>query len=93
MRQILPSGIYGLLPQHLLRWERGNPVNPDTARRCQYCKQPLIPLLRKRFKPIKVLGQGGFGRTYLAEDQDKLNRRCVLKQLMPQGGSKAVELF
>ena len=70
-----------------------NPVNPDKAKRCQYCQEPLIPLLRNRFKPLKVLGQGGFGRTYLAEDADKLNRPCVLKQLLPQGGSKAVELF
>ena len=70
-----------------------NPVNPDGARRCQYCGKPLIPLLLNRFKVLQVLGQGGFGRTYLAEDQHKLNDNCVIKQLLPQGGSKAVELF
>ena len=47
---------------------------------------------------IKLLGQGGFGRTYLAEDIDRLNQRCVVKQLAPnvQGTwaiNKAVELF
>jgi Uncharacterized conserved protein len=47
---------------------------------------------------IKFLGQGGFGRTYLAEDIDKLNLPCVVKQLAPnvQGTwaiNKAVELF
>lgn len=71
----------------------GNPVNPDGAKRCQYCKEPLIPLLRGRFKVLRVLGQGGFGRTYLAEDHDRLKQLCVVKQLLPQGGSKAVELF
>jgi hypothetical protein len=70
-----------------------NPVNPDGAKRCQYCKEPLIPLLRNRFKPLQVLGQGGFGRTYLAQDRDKLDRPCVVKQLLPQRSSKAVELF
>ena len=71
----------------------GNPVNPDGAKHCQYCKEPLIPLLRRRFKVLRVLGQGGFGRTYLAEDHDRLKQLCVVKQLLPQGGSKAVELF
>ena len=47
---------------------------------------------------IKFLGQGGFGRTYLAQDIDRLNQPCVVKQLAPnvQGTwaiSKAVELF
>jgi len=42
--------------------------------------------------------EGGFGRTYLAEDTDKLNEKCVVKQLAPkvQGTSalkKATELF
>jgi urea transport system substrate-binding protein len=44
------------------------------------------------------LGRGGFGITYLAEDIDKLNERCVVKQLIHQGqGSqptqKVVQLF
>jgi WD40 repeat protein/tRNA A-37 threonylcarbamoyl transferase component Bud32 len=47
---------------------------------------------------IKLLGQGGFGRTYLAEDQDKLNEKCVVKQFVPMiqgtaGLQKALELF
>ncbi|NJR73577.1 MAG: protein kinase [Scytonema sp. CRU_2_7] len=42
--------------------------------------------------------EGGFGRTYLAEDVDKLNEPCVVKQLAPkvQGTwalKKAVESF
>jgi WD40 repeat protein/tRNA A-37 threonylcarbamoyl transferase component Bud32 len=47
---------------------------------------------------IKLLGQGGFGRTYLAEDKDKLNEKCVVKQFVPMiqgtaGLQKALELF
>ncbi len=60
---------------------------------------PLIPLLRGHYRVIKVLSdEGGFGRTYLAEDVDKLNERCVVKQLAPkvQGTyalKKAIESF
>jgi formylglycine-generating enzyme required for sulfatase activity/tRNA A-37 threonylcarbamoyl transferase component Bud32 len=42
--------------------------------------------------------EGGFGRTYLAEDKQKLDEHCVVKQLAPkQSGTyalkKATELF
>ena len=76
-----------------------NPQNPDTHKFCQSCRTPLIPLLRNRYRPIQLLSdEGGFGRTYLAEDNDKLNERCVIKQLAPQvqgtqALNKAVELF
>jgi serine/threonine protein kinase len=70
-----------------------NPVNPDGATHCQYCRQPIVSLLKNRFKPLKVIGQGSFGRTYLAEDLDNRNASCVLKQLLAKPGSKAAELF
>jgi formylglycine-generating enzyme required for sulfatase activity len=74
------------------------PDNPDGQTYCLSCGVKLVPILRHRFRMIKFLGQGGFGRTYLAEDIDKLNQRCVVKQLAPdvQGTwaiNKAVELF
>ena len=47
---------------------------------------------------MKLIGQGGFGRTYLATDEDRLSTRCVIKQFSPrvQGTKsmqKAVRLF
>jgi len=75
-----------------------NPNNPDNTVYCQSCGVPIPDLLRGRFRMIKLLGQGGFGRTYLAEDQDKLNEKCVVKQFVPMiqgtaGLQKALELF
>ncbi|MCA1991696.1 MAG: serine/threonine protein kinase [Coleofasciculus sp. S288] len=55
-------------------------------------------ILQNRYHLIRVLGQGGFGRTYLAEDQGRFNERCALKELIPpQTGAfelnKSKELF
>ncbi|MEO1427620.1 MAG: serine/threonine-protein kinase [Cyanobacteria bacterium J06633_8] len=76
-----------------------NPLNDKSSKVCASCGVPLIPLLRNRFRVIRVLSQqGGFGKTYLAQDSDKLNEPCVIKQLAPriEGNwalKKAVELF
>lgn len=44
----------------------------------------LEALLRERYKLILVLGAGGFGQTYLAEDiQSPERQHCVVKQLKP----------
>ncbi len=41
-------------------------------------------LLSNRYRVLNVLGDGGFGKTFLVEDtQMPSNRRCVLKQLKP----------
>ncbi len=47
---------------------------------------------------MKSIGAGGFGKTYLAEDIDKLNEKCVIKQFARQTRGtyalkKAKELF
>ncbi len=36
-----------------------------------------------RFKIIKGIGRGSFGKTYLAEDYQKFNSFCVVKELKP----------
>jgi len=73
------------------------PENLDGTKFCQNCGATLAPL-RNRYRVIQILGAGGFGRTFLAEDIDKLDERCVVKQFLPQAqGSwaiqKATELF
>ncbi|MBN3924593.1 serine/threonine-protein kinase [Nostoc sp. NMS4] len=76
-----------------------NPLNTNGKKFCQSCSTPLVSLLRNRFRVIRVLSdEGGFGRTYLSEDVDKLNERCVIKQLAPKfqgtwSQKKAMELF
>lgn len=46
---------------------------------------PQTPtLLNNRYRVVKVLGDGGFGTTYLAVDMQMPSRRqCVIKQLKP----------
>jgi serine/threonine protein kinase len=75
-----------------------SPINPDSHIHCHSCGVPLVNLLYHRFKIIKPIGRGGFGKTYLAEDVDNLNSLCVVKQLAYQGqgswaNKKAIELF
>ncbi|MFO5527087.1 MAG: protein kinase domain-containing protein, partial [Cuspidothrix sp.] len=76
-----------------------NPQNPDGYTICKTCDTPLVALLRNRFRVMGVLSdEGGFGRTYLAEDTDKLNELCVVKQLAPKfqgtwSQKKAIQLF
>ncbi|MBD2496232.1 serine/threonine-protein kinase [Nostoc sp. FACHB-280] len=75
------------------------PLNPDENQYCQSCNTPLVRLLRGHYRVIKVLSdEGGFGRTYLAEDADKLNEWCVVKQFAPKvqeaaAIKKAIALF
>ncbi|HEY9608893.1 serine/threonine-protein kinase [Allocoleopsis sp.] len=47
---------------------------------------PLLPgtILQNRYCLLQVLGQGGFGRTYLVEDQARFNELCVLKEYTPK---------
>ncbi|MEM8503835.1 MAG: protein kinase [Cyanobacteria bacterium P01_D01_bin.1] len=55
-------------------------------------------LLQNHYKIVKLLGQGGFGRTYLAEDEGRFNERCAIKEFIPIKGQdrfsdKATQLF
>lgn len=61
-----------------------HPNNLPKQELCSYCGNKLVTL-RNRYQPIRLISdEGGFGRTYLAEDLDKLNTECIIKQLAPQ---------
>jgi serine/threonine protein kinase len=57
-----------------------NPPCPNDTQYCTACGTELI-LLSSRYRPVKRIGEGGFGVTYLAEDKDMYNENCVIKQL------------
>ncbi len=73
------------------------PENPDSDRFCMSCGAKLW--LQDRYRPIQSIGKGGFGRTFLAVDEESLSKsRCVIKQLYLENPSpdvfqKAKELF
>ncbi|GGA11278.1 GUN4 domain-containing protein [Okeania sp. KiyG1] len=72
-------------------------INPDNFQFCQKCGDKL--LLVERYWAKSILGQGGFGRTFLAVDEFKPSKPpCVIKQFLPQAQGtetveKAAELF
>ncbi|MEG5070523.1 serine/threonine-protein kinase, partial [Microcoleus sp. B3-D2] len=80
-------------------------LNPDclfqnpsgSTKFCQKCGNKL--LLGDRYGANKIIGQGGFGRTFLAIDEYKPSKPpCVIKQFYPQfqdpsSIQKATELF
>lgn len=77
-------------------------ANNGTSRFCTHCGEPLpLPVgqvVDRRYRIIRQLGQGGFGRTYLAEDKNQSSQQCVLKEFAPQVTQaqdlqKAKELF
>jgi serine/threonine protein kinase len=58
----------------------------------------LGTLLQQRYRVTKILGQGGFGRTYLAQDTGCFDEMCVLKEFSPtdrgrDAMKKSKELF
>jgi serine/threonine protein kinase len=74
-----------------------NPQNSRTDKFCLNCGSNLV--LRQRYRAIQLLGRGGFGKTFLAVDQDLPSHpRCAIKQFHfydrdPEIFSKALDLF
>jgi serine/threonine protein kinase, bacterial len=81
--------------------------NPSDNRFCRFCGELLKSatpeqlggeVLALRYRIVRELGHGGFGRTYLAADTNRFSESCVLKEFAPQvegtqGLQKAEELF
>lgn len=70
--------------------------NPEDRDKCLSCETTL--LLQNHYRALRLIGQGSFGRTFLAVDESRSsNRRCVIKQFFPQAAiadhQKAAELF
>ena len=54
-------------------------ANPLTTKFCNQCGAKLQ--IQERYRALKVIGQGGFGKTFLAQDESKPSQpRCVIKQ-------------
>ncbi|MDT9262686.1 MAG: inactive serine/threonine-protein kinase VRK3, partial [Limnospira sp. PMC 1236.20] len=72
-------------------------INPEGSQFCQKCGSKLR--LAERYYAKSILGQGGFGRTFLAVDDFKPSKPpCVIKQFLPQAQGtatleKAAQLF
>ncbi|MGV0023915.1 protein kinase domain-containing protein [Phormidesmis priestleyi] len=72
-----------------------HPENEFNANQCDHCGSNLR--LNDRYRAIRLIGQGGFGRTLLVIDESPLSQPyCVVKQFFPQqqgNTEKAAELF
>lgn len=66
---------------YCLNPECNAPQNPDNTKFCKTCGSNLF--LKNRYRAISPIGEGGFGRTFIAEDKERLNARCVIKQFLP----------
>lgn len=66
------------------------PTNPDTVDYCQHCGSGL--LLNHRFRPLKLIGEGGFGRTFQAVDEHSVDEsKCVVKQFYPENQAQRLK--
>ncbi|MEM9006578.1 MAG: protein kinase [Cyanobacteria bacterium P01_F01_bin.86] len=72
-------------------------VSPEPGPAPRDCLEPGSKV-GGRYKVRRVLGQGGFGRSYLVEDTQRFGEFCVLKEFFPASTSKrtlqkALQLF
>ena len=74
---------YNLFMSYCLNPTCKAPKNISEVDHCSNCG--MILCLEQRYEALKPIGQGGFGRTFLAVDRStNLKPRCVIKQLYPQ---------
>ncbi len=76
-----------------------NPFNVEGNEHCISCGVSNFgKFLRNRYRVSRLLGFGGFSKTYAAVDADRLDAPCVIKQFFPQvegsaARAKAAKLF
>ena len=70
------------------------PHNSRDANFCESCGSQLLLTpnstigKKTRYRALKLIGEGGFGRTFLAVDEENsLKKECVIKQFFPQGST------
>jgi serine/threonine protein kinase len=53
--------------------------------------QPIAvdTILQQRYRILKSIGEGAFGRTYLASDQSRFGEQCAVKELSMSTGSRS----
>lgn len=47
-------------------------------------------VLQGRYRLLELMAEGGFARTYLAQDQGRFGERCVVKEFFPNASDAAV---
>ena len=75
-----------------------NYQNPDQSPKLNFCQQCGGKLkIGDRYRAMRILGQGGFGRTFIGIDEALPSQpSCVIKQFFPadlSSATKAAELF
>ncbi len=77
---------------HCINPDCQNSENTNYADNCSSCGQPL--LLKSRYRCMELLGQGKYGRTFLAVDEDKPSKpRCAIKQFFGGKTDNAIAQF
>jgi hypothetical protein len=67
-----------------------SPQNPNKVDFCQNCGSGL--LLNNRFCAARLIGEGGFSKTFQAVDKHSLHEStCLLKQFYPQNSAQILK--